>query len=79
MSNLTSGYRSNAGIYLYDVNKGSIDIRNNVISDRYYGIRASQFTRSVWWWVSGLKASGVEQEVYYDQSVANEPNKGPDR
>lgn len=76
VSDLTSGWNQTAGIYLYDVHKGDINIQDNVVSNRHFGVYASQFTKSVWWRVSNLKASGVEQELYYDQSVANKPNEG---
>lgn len=65
------------GIRLYNLDEGYVHIVGNKITNRYYGVFASQFTPTVWWWVTDLEASGTSQDVYYDQSVPNKPNSSP--
>lgn len=71
--------QASSGIRLFTIDKADIHIFNNKVTNRYYGVWASQFTPSVWWWVSDLKAPGATEVVYYDQSVSNKPNSSPGR
>jgi hypothetical protein len=64
-----------SGIYLSSIDKAKVYLYNNRITDRTYGIHASQMTDSVRWWIAGLKTSGVEENVYYDSSVRNKPRQ----
>jgi hypothetical protein len=64
-----------SGIYLASIDEAKVYLYNNRITDRSYGIRASQMSDSVQWWIAGLRTAGVDQEVYYDSSVRNKPRQ----
>ena len=66
-----------SGISLNGIDKARIYIYDNQVSSRVYGVRASSMTSSVQWWIRGLKTSAVEDDVYYDNSVANQPKHQP--
>jgi hypothetical protein len=65
-----------AGINLLTLDKGRVQIRKNLVTSRTFGVLATQFTKSVRWWVKGLKTADVEKAVQYDSSVKNPPNQG---
>jgi hypothetical protein len=64
-----------SGIYLWDLNQAKVKILDNTVIDRTYGVHASSMSDSVKWWIAGLRTSGVEDDVYYDSSVKNEPER----
>lgn len=64
-----------SGIHLQRIEKAKVYLLNNTVSSRSYGIRASDMSSSVRWWIGGLKTSDVEQDVYYDDSVENDPRR----
>jgi hypothetical protein len=64
-----------SGIYLWDLNQAKVKILDNTVIDRTYGVHASSMSDSVKWWIAGLRTSGVEDDVYYDNSVKNEPER----
>ncbi len=66
-----------AGIHLDDFNKAMIHLRDNEVTNRPFGIRASRFAKSVRWMIHGLRTKGVDEPVYYDNSVKNQPEEGP--
>ena len=66
-----------AGIRLYNVDMANVLISDNVLAGTYYGVAASQMTKSVYWTISGLVTKGVPEPVHYDTSVKNEPQSGP--
>jgi hypothetical protein len=67
-----------AGIYLWDIDKARVRILDNRVVDRTYGVRASSMSESVDWLIEGLRTTAVEDDVYYDSSVANKPRRGRD-
>lgn len=66
---------SDGGIVLDDVDLANIYVADNSVTDMTFGVRASNMTKDVHWWISGLRTSGVDQPVYYDNSVANQPRQ----
>jgi hypothetical protein len=67
---------SDAGIYMQDFDASKIKISNNKVTDFDYGVMASTFTESTKWWVKNLETKNVSNRIYYDDSVANHPNRG---
>jgi hypothetical protein len=59
-----------SGIELLDVEKASIHLMNNFVSNRLAGVYARRFTR-VEWWVHGLRTEGVDTKIDYDGSASN--------
>lgn len=66
-----------AGITLHKVDLGDLYLADNEIANTYYGIHASHLSKTVNWWISGLKTQGVARDVYYDSSVENQPKREP--
>lgn len=73
---LTEFFGSAAGIDLRGFDHGRIRVHNNRMAHFEYGVYASEFSKSVHWSVTRLRASDVAQPVYYDNSVANHPRRG---
>lgn len=65
----------NAGIFVHALDKASISILDNGVTQRAYGVRAEQFTDTVRWIISDLRTSNVEQAVYTDKTVKDSPNE----
>ncbi|MFP5351567.1 MAG: hypothetical protein ACLGIB_03270 [Actinomycetota bacterium] len=63
------------GIVLQDVDLANIYLTANSVTDMTFGIRATRMTKNVHWWISDLRTRGVQQSVYYDNSVANQPRQ----
>ena len=72
---LDEQFAYDSGILLEDVDKADVYLTDNLVTDLLYGIRASHMSKEVHWWISGLRTSGVEQSVYYDNTVANQPRR----
>jgi hypothetical protein len=66
---------ASAGINLKTIDIADIKIVNNEVSYRTYGVMARDMTAKVSWSVTGLKTTGVTQDVSYDRSVANPPGR----
>ncbi|MDQ3645854.1 MAG: hypothetical protein M3345_02850 [Actinomycetota bacterium] len=64
-----------AGIWLRDIDKGVVHLYGNTVSHREMGIRAERMTASVRWIIDGLSVDEVGQDVYYDDTVANPPER----
>ncbi|MDQ4126208.1 MAG: hypothetical protein M3134_11520 [Actinomycetota bacterium] len=64
-----------SGINLSDVDKGDIFLSGNSVTRAAYGIKASRFTKTVNWTISELVAKDVGQDVYWDSSVENAPER----
>ncbi len=64
-----------SGIDLRDFDIGTIYLFGNSVADRHYGIRASRFSETVRWYIDSLHTSGVEETVYWDQSVHHPPEQ----
>jgi hypothetical protein len=63
-----------AGVRLGTFDKARIYLIDNRIVARPYGIVATGFTKSVRWWIKGLRTEDVATPVYYDEaSVPNKP------
>ena len=62
-----------AGIALTGLDRASVLVADNSVTDRQYGVQASSLTGSVRWAVVRLATSGVEEPVAYDESVQNRP------
>ena len=69
--------RSDSGIRLDDVDEGMVHLMGNSVMGTYFGINARQMTKTVRWWIEGLKTSEVAEPIYYDNSVKNRPEQGP--
>ena len=63
------------GVVLDDVDLANIYLTGNSVTDMTFGVRAANMTKDVHWWISDLRTKGVEQSVYYDNSVANQPRQ----
>lgn len=69
------GGSQGAGIRLGQIDRSDLYLHDNKVARRPYGVYATNFTDSVEWWVTGLRTKEVGQRVYYDSSVAHEPNR----
>jgi hypothetical protein len=74
LSSMT-GEREVAGINLWNFDKGDLFLSGNSVSRAAYGIRASDFSKSVNWTISELVTNEVGQSVYWDSSVENAPRR----
>jgi hypothetical protein len=72
-SPLEDQYLTDAGITLQTIRDADIFIRDNAVTNPFYGVRASDMTKNVNWTIAGLKTQAVTYPVYYDNSVANQP------
>ena len=75
---LRTGARVDAivtGIRLYDIRDADIRIEGNAISGFQYGIAAYQLDEDTEWAVVGNTIEGAQEDVYYDESVANKPDR----
>jgi hypothetical protein len=63
------------GIRLYDVRDADIEIKDNTVSGFHYGIAAYQMDEDTEWSVVGNTIDGAQEDVYYDDSVANKPDR----
>jgi hypothetical protein len=66
-----------AGINIYRMVKADIFLSGNSISHTAYGIKASDFAKTVNWTISELTTSDVDQSVYWDSTVHNAPRQNP--
>lgn len=73
----TDMWQRTTGIMLEDLDVADAYVVDNEVADAYYGVRASYFSETVNWWVSGLSTDGVEEAVHYDESVSNPPRREP--
>ncbi|MFN2388751.1 MAG: hypothetical protein ABR575_03990 [Actinomycetota bacterium] len=65
----------NVGILLRDIDKATLHLYGNQVANRAMGIQAQSMTKTVRWIVDGLKTENVEQDVYWDESVKNPPER----
>lgn len=63
------------GISLWSFDTASIRLEGNTVRNLWTGIQASDLTKDVSWWITGLKTQGVNTPVSYDSSVANKPKR----
>ncbi|MFA5945278.1 MAG: hypothetical protein WC876_12550, partial [Candidatus Thermoplasmatota archaeon] len=63
------------GIHIRDVRDATIRIVDNKASGFQYGIAAYEMDEDTEWAVIGNTIEGAEQDVYYDDSVANKPDR----
>ena len=68
---------SDAGIYLDDLDKATVYVAQNNLTDTAYGVYARQMSKTVNWWITGLRTTRVGMPVYYDNSVENQPRRQP--
>lgn len=73
---LESKLNLGAGINLLTLDEARVYIHDNRVMHREFGVLATQFSKSVRWWVDGLRTSDVSKPVQYDNSVKNPPNQG---
>lgn len=66
-------FESGEGINLNRLDHGHVMIEGNSVTNRVYGVYASDMTESVHWTVRGLRTSGVQTPVAYSDSVKNPP------
>jgi hypothetical protein len=66
-----------AGIRLENIDEGRLHLMGNSVSGTFYGIYARDMTERVWWHIHGLETAGVQEPVWYDNSVKNRPGQGP--
>lgn len=74
---VTRSHEWDAGIWLGRFDIGDLKIHANSVTDMAYGVFARDLTKSVYWSVTALKTTRVGQELYYDNSVANQPERSP--
>jgi hypothetical protein len=74
---LTNQNGSDAGIWLGRFDIGNLYIADNSVTDMAYGVYARDLTKTVEWAVTGLTTSGVGMDLYYDNSVQNQPKRSP--
>jgi hypothetical protein len=68
-------FDGSAGIRLQTLDLDYVYVDGNRVTNRMFGVVATQFTETVRWWVRGLSTSGVSQDVVYDTSVPNPPSR----
>lgn len=64
-----------AGIRLDNLDQADVFLSGNEVYDLGYGIYARRMSKSVNWWITEFRTGNVEQDVYYDNSVENEPER----
>jgi hypothetical protein len=74
-SEMFRSFDGSAGIRLQTLDRASVYVDRNRVTQRAFGVAATQLTETVRWWVRGLSTSEVGQDVTYDDSVANPPNR----
>jgi hypothetical protein len=62
-----------SGIFMNTLDVGNVYVFGNELKDFSYGVRAANFTKTVKWWVRGLKTTRVQDPLYYDNSVKSQP------
>jgi hypothetical protein len=77
MDSLTRANELDAGIWLGRFDVGNLRLADNSVTDMAYGVYARDLTKTVEWWVTGLKTTRVGMELYYDNSVQNQPKRSP--
>ncbi|HEY7876236.1 MAG TPA: hypothetical protein VIG64_14065 [Actinomycetota bacterium] len=75
--NLTQLHNSDAGIWLGRFDLGNLEIADNSVTDMAYGVYARELSKTVDWSVFGLKTNRVGMDLYYDNSVQNQPRRSP--
>jgi hypothetical protein len=74
---LTGANDYDAGIWLGRFDIGNLYLADNSVTDMAFGVYAQDLSKSVEWWVKGLQTKGVGMDVYYDNSVQNQPKRSP--
>ncbi len=74
---ITDKWQRTAGIFLQELDEADVFITDNEVANTWYGVRASYMSESVAWSVRSLRVRGVQEDVYYDQSVSNPPRRDP--
>ena len=64
-----------AGINLWSLDIGDLFLSGNSVSRAAYGIKASDFSKTVNWTIQELVTNEVGQDVYWDSSVENPPRR----
>lgn len=64
-----------AAVLLEKFDLSDVHLCDNTAKGSYYGVRAANFTDSVNWVIQGLQTEGVSEDVSWDQSVQNEPQR----
>lgn len=67
---------ASAGIRLDDLERANVHLMGNRVTNQYYGIQAQRMAGSVHWMISDFATENVAEPVSYDESVANEPDRG---
>lgn len=67
--------RSASGIFLQRLKDGDVSIVGNFIENFFYGVRATDMSENLFWSVFDLETVGVSDQIAWDQSVKNEPEK----
>ena len=75
VGNLTKDWEQTVGINLWSIDKGDLFLSGNTITRAAYGIKASDFSKTVNWTIEELMASDVDQDVYWDSTVENPPKR----
>lgn len=73
---LESRLNKAAGIRLDRIADADLYIERNEVAHRTYGVHASNFPKSVRWWVNSLTVGDVERAVFYE-NVKNPPRGTP--
>lgn len=76
-NSVTQEAASDAGIWLNGLDKAKVYISGASLNGMAYGIYARDMSKTVNWWISGLSTSKVGMDVFYDNSVQNQPRRTP--
>ena len=63
------------GIRLYGISDADVRITDNAIAGFQYGIAGHEMDEDTEWTVLGNTIEGAQEDVYYDDSVANKPDR----
>jgi hypothetical protein len=64
-----------SGIFLQRLKDGDVSIVDNYVENFFYGVRATDMAENVFWSVFDLETVGVSDQIAWDESVKNEPEK----
>lgn len=73
VAQLDDRLQNGSGIFLNTLENATVAIDAATISNRQFAVQATRLAKTVRWSITGLKASGVSEEVRTDASVANSP------
>lgn len=73
VAQLDGFFQPGSGILLNTLENATVAIESATITNREFAVQATSLAKTVRWSITGLKTSGVNEEVRTDASVANSP------